>query len=301
MKCRSGSRGRPAAGPASHRPGWRGTTLLAAGVLAFALAGCTSARHAILPHAHNDYAHAHPLQDALANGFRSVEADVHLVHDTLFVAHDAEDIRPGRTLRALYLDPLVHRIEQGDLAAAADGAPFILLIDLKTRADTTYRAVHKLLKNYACCVTAFAGDTIRRRPLLVVISGNRPREAMRRQPVRYAAYDGRLQDLFAVEAAEFIPLISDNWNKYFTWQGKGPIPAPERRKLELIVRLAHRQGRLLRFWATPDTPSPERENVWRALRRAGVDLINTDDLPGLRRFLRGDGRPVPTAKHPLQN
>jgi hypothetical protein len=39
-------------------------------------------------------------------------------------------------------------------------------------------------------------------------------------------------------------------------------------------------GRLLRFWNTPNRPA-----VWRALREAGVDVIGTDDLLALRRFL----------------
>ncbi|HAP41392.1 MAG TPA: hypothetical protein DCQ94_16785, partial [Nitrospira sp.] len=36
----------------------------------------------------------------------------------------------------------------------------------------------------------------------------------------------------------------------------------------------------LRFWATPDRPE-----VWRVLRAAGVSVIGTDHLAALRRFL----------------
>jgi hypothetical protein len=38
----------------------------------------------------------------------------------------------------------------------------------------------------------------------------------------------------------------------------------------------------VRFWATP-----EKVAVWEELRAAGVDLINTDQLADLRRFLTG--------------
>ena len=48
-----------------------------------------------------------------------------------------------------------------------------------------------------------------------------------------------------------------------------------------IVRKAHQSGRMIRFWATPD-----RVSVWRELNEAGVDLINADNLSGLRQFLR---------------
>ncbi|MNC99749.1 hypothetical protein D3C83_181410 [compost metagenome] len=54
----------------------------------------------------------------------------------------------------------------------------------------------------------------------------------------------------------------------------------EKNKLENFVQRTHEQGRKLRFWATPDTPE-----VWRALQRANVDFINTDDLAGLQKFL----------------
>ena len=33
------------------------------------------------------------------------------------------------------------------------------------------------------------------------------------------------------------------------------------------------------------TPGPAREAIWQALVTADVDMINTDDLEGLRRFL----------------
>jgi hypothetical protein len=55
-------------------------------------------------HAHNDYEHERPLFDALDRGFKSVEADVWLVDGELLVAHDREDVKPGRTLESLYLD-----------------------------------------------------------------------------------------------------------------------------------------------------------------------------------------------------
>lgn len=47
---------------------------------------------------------------------------------------------------------------------------------------------------------------------------------------------------------------------------------------EADIRLV--DGRLRRFWNTPNRPG-----VWRVLREAGVDVIGTDDLLALRRFL----------------
>ena len=77
-------------------------------------------------HAHNDYEHERPLLDALSHGFTSVEADIYLVGGELLVAHDPEDVVPGRTLQNLYLDPLARRVRRqprhGLSAAAASSS-----------------------------------------------------------------------------------------------------------------------------------------------------------------------------------
>ena len=49
-------------------------------------------------------------------------------------------------------------------------------------------------------------------------------------------------------------------------------------------------SRKLRFWATPDRPGPARAALWRELLAAGVDLLNTNDLGGLRAFLTAGAR-----------
>ncbi|MFC3885756.1 hypothetical protein ACFOU2_20675 [Bacillus songklensis] len=55
--------------------------------------------------------------------------------------------------------------------------------------------------------------------------------------------------------------------------------------MNTIVSTAHANGQKVRFWATPDTASPQREAIWHELLKAGVDFINTDDLAGLQQFL----------------
>ena len=82
-------------------------------------------------HAHNDYEHARPLHDALDHGFTSVEADIWLVDGELLVAHDLEDVRPGRTLESLYLQPLTDRVRRlwGSTYPGLDGT-FQLLFDV---------------------------------------------------------------------------------------------------------------------------------------------------------------------------
>jgi hypothetical protein len=83
-----------------------------------------------------------------------------------------------------------------------------------------------------------------------------------------------------------VPLVSDNWTRHFKWRGVGEFPEEERAKLRGMVQRAHAQGRRLRLWATPDNPPG-----WKELHKAGVDLLNTDDLAGLGTFLRAQAGP----------
>ena len=236
-------------------------------------------------HAHNDYKHDRPLYDALAHGFSSVEADIFLVDDDLYVAHDRREITADRTLRLLYLDPLRERIRQNGGRVYPNGPEFTLLIDIKTAAVPTYKTLDKILAEYRDILTTFGPNGRSDKAVLAIVSGNRPFELMASQEVRYAGYDGRLTDLESDASLDLIPLISDNWTRHFTWNGTGRMPAKERRKLREIVQTAHKKGRRVRFWATPDSPSPAREAVWGELVSVGIDLINTDDLKGLQQFL----------------
>ena len=237
-------------------------------------------------HAHNDYEHARPLQDALDHGFTSVEADVWLVGGELLVGHDVTDLVPGRTLQSLYLDPLVQRVrEHGGEVYSGHDEPLQLLIDIKNTGAATYTQLDQVLSQYRRILTRYAGKRVVERAVSVVVSGDRPRALMEAQKVRLASYDGRLTDLGSGAPASFVPLISSNWNSTFTWQGVGEMPADQRAALHRISETAHANGQRVRFWATPDVPGAAREAVWAELLAAGVDHVNTDDLPGLRAYL----------------
>ncbi len=217
-----------------------------------------------LAHSHNDYEQPRPLLDALALGFDSVEADVWLVDGRLLVAHAAAQVQPGRTLAALYLDPLREWVKQ------PGRRPLILLIDVKTEAAATYAGLDAMLAKYPDLTPV----------VRFIVSGNRAREAMAAQADRRAMLDGRMEDLATGVPADLIPLVSDNWAKFFAWRGEGDFPAADRERLRQFVAQARARHRLLRFWNTPNHPA-----VWRELRAAGVDVIGTDDLLALRRFL----------------
>jgi hypothetical protein len=237
-------------------------------------------------HAHNDYEHERPLFDALDHGFTSVEADVWLRDGELLVAHDLVDTQPGRTLESLYLKPMASlaRSNGGSVYPHWNGQ-LQLLIDIKSEGSATYAAINDVLHEYRFMLTQWVEGRERKGAVEAVVSGNRSREDMLEQQVRLAGYDGRLSDLGSDLPSSFMPLVSDNWTRHFTWLGIGPMPAHEREKLHRLVDDAHAAGYRIRFWATPDRDSDAREAVWRELVAADVDHLNTDDLPGLRDFL----------------
>lgn len=242
--------------------------------------------HAPFPaHAHNDYNHERPLYDALENGFRSIEADVFSQGDSLYVAHNRRDIKPGRTLRELYLNPLAALMSSEDGIIFDSATPLILLVDIKDNGLATYNLLDRILNEYRAMLCSVTPEGYIQGRVMVVVSGNRPIEYMMNQTHRFAFVDGRLEDLSGEYSSQLMPLVSDRWTKYFSWMGKGEMPEKERAQLRRYVQQAHDKGRLIRFWATPDSPGKEREAVWTELLGAGVDLVNTDDLAGLREFI----------------
>lgn len=237
-------------------------------------------------HAHNDYEHDRPLFDALEHGFTSLEADVWLVNGELLVAHDLEDVDPDRTLESLYLDPLEKLVRgQGHSVYPKWEGSLQLLIDIKSEGEATYAAIEAELAEHRGMMSRYTNGHVKTGPVTAVISGNRPLATMQAQDQRYSFYDGRSADLASGMPAGLMPLVSDNWNRLFTWQGVGPMPELERARLHAYVAAAHAEGYRVRFWATPDQDGPARDAMWTELYEAGVDHINTDDLEALQEFL----------------
>lgn len=231
-------------------------------------------------HAHNDYEHDRPLFDALQNGFISVEADVHLKGESLLVSHDAPD-RNSKSLETLYLKPLdsLRRKNSGSIYGNSE-TPFFLMIDIKTNGEETFKTLINLLSKYSESLNT----PLRKGAVQIFISGNRPLDLIMNDPKHLTSIDGRPADLRKGFSATVMPVISDNYKNLISWNGLGSPSAKELDALKKLTAAVHAENKKLRLWNIPD-----QQNAWQLLLDCGVDLINTDNLPGLNLFLNSKG------------
>jgi alkaline phosphatase len=76
-----------------------------------------------------------------------------------------------------------------------------------------------------------------------------------------------------------MPMVSENFNKYLSWDGMGEPEEQELANLLQMIEMAHEQDKQVRLWAAPDTPA-----VWELLLDIGINLINTDHIHEFREF-----------------
>ncbi len=231
--------------------------------------------------AHNDYIHKRPLYDALENGFTNIEADVFLVGGKLIVAHICPYFKGNRTLETLYLKPLFERITQNHgKVYAGYNVPVTLMIDIKTNADHTYKALKPLLEKYRSILSCYENGALVNRAVTVVISGRKPVELIKMEKSRLAFIDKDLLEVSSDPVNDHVyNMASCKYSAALNWKGHTTIPASEKKKLCDLVERAHKIGARVRLWA-----SPEKKEVWDELLRCGVDLINTNQLITLRNY-----------------
>ncbi len=234
--------------------------------------------------AHNDYWHKRPLYDALDNGYTHIEADIYLRKGKLIVAHILPFLKKKKTLEQLYLKPLMDGINGTNKEMASTDFPIMLMIDIKSKAGKTYAELEKLLNKYRSMLTCYENGILINRKVTVVLTGHKPLKFLAGQQRRLAFID---DDLMKVYQDTISPAVyrtaSCKYSHMLKWTGTGRIPDSEKQRLCQYVTTAHKSGKKVRLWA-----SPENKAVWRELLNCGVDLINTNRLVALRNFLLSD-------------
>ncbi|KAL8376217.1 hypothetical protein RB595_007364 [Gaeumannomyces hyphopodioides] len=252
-------------------------------------------------HSHNDYWRKVPLFSALHAGCIGVEADVWLLgpasNDTLLVGHETAALQPNRTFRSLYVDPLVrilerqnpsHRFYNESRRGVFDVDPaqtLALLVDVKTDGAATWREVVRELEPLRSrgWLSRFDGGKVTYGPVTVVGTGNTPFDVLvANSTYRDYFFDAPLDQLGDDAGSKY-----DSTNSYYAsvqfgksigsaWFGE--LHPDQQRKLHEQVAAAHRKGLKARYWDLPAWPIHVRNGVWSNLAKAGVDLLNVDDL-----------------------
>ncbi|TLV03334.1 alkaline phosphatase [Dyadobacter luticola] len=235
-------------------------------------------------HSHNDYEQKIPFYSAYYQNFGSIEADVILRNDTLFVAHQQSDMQPDHTLSSLYLNPLSSVISTNkDKVFPGSDQGIQLLIDLKTSAAQTMPALVSELKKFEAMLAP-------KGPVKVVLSGNTPAPADFGKYPDFIFYDGRPDVKYSAAQLKRVGLISQSFPMYTKWNGKGILIEKDKKSIQDVIAQVHGQGKKIRFWATPD-----EINAWKMLMNLGIDYINTDHVEQLGTYLRARSKAEFTA------
>ncbi|MCJ1229737.1 Altered inheritance of mitochondria protein 6 [Toensbergia leucococca] len=142
-------------------------------------------------HSHNDYWRHVPLYSAISAGCIGVEADVWLFDKDLYVGHSTASLTRNRTLKTLYIDPLLdvlskqnpttyfHPYQNTNPHGVFDTNPsqtLVLLIDFKTDGPALWPFVHSALEPLRSrkYLTYLNGTELVHGPITVVGTGNTP-------------------------------------------------------------------------------------------------------------------------------
>ncbi|GAA4091586.1 hypothetical protein [Mucilaginibacter panaciglaebae] len=223
-------------------------------------------------HSHNDYANNTPFYKAYNNGFNSIEADIFLVDGTLLVSHSDKYLEPERTLKGMYLDPILYALRR-DTTRRLN-----LLIDVKDDHKKTLPALVKELKPLNAYLLSPENPNGR---LKILISGNRPVPSDYKDYPDILWFDDDLVYPHTQIEWDRVGQVSLNFENWSKWKGQGPIAEADRKRLKKTVDSVHTHtGKLVRFWGAPDT-----QESWDTQIGFGADIIGTDRIEQLAGYL----------------
>jgi len=237
-------------------------------ILAILLPLTLGAKQPVILHSHNDYVRTAPFWEAYSQHCTSIEADVFLQDGEILVAHNREDVSADKTLRKMYIEPIVSLFrENGGRMWNGSDDRLILLVDLKS--SDAMDGVVALAGEYP---DVFASEN----GVQIVISGGAPKPQDFDKYPRHIFFDGDFNAEgkidYTPEQLERIGMISTDFRRFSKkWNGKGKMIKPELDAVTGAIAAAHAVGKPIRFWDTP-----EGTTVYFTFWKLGVDIINTD-------------------------
>ena len=306
----------------SSIPGWEAPSITEDASAPFPIS-LTHNVNTLQCHSHNDYWRQVPLYEALHYGCTSVEADVWLMdmnkEDKLdfYVGHAPAALERQRTLRNLYINPLVRILDTMNsnstnarpigVFESSPTQPLVLLVDLKNNPFVAFEAFSAQLEPLRArgYLTYHNGTALVPGPLTIVTTGLTPYASILAQPStrRDIFFDAPLGDLRTITTTSPTESSADSedsqdYNVTTSFYASAslrkvlghPFPfllpgSPSSWQLERIhsvTRAAHERGLKVRWWDTPAWPIGRKERTWRILMREGADVLNVDDLKAAR-------------------
>ena len=223
-----------------------------------------------LIHSHNDYEQKQPFFAAYNLGFNSIEADLYIKDNELYVAHDWDKIMPENTFKHLYLEPLLAKIKDNKGFPYPNKKPLQLLLDLKKDGKEILKLLNSQMSDYK--------EDLRH--VTISISGDMPPPDEFQNFDEIFHFDGRQELIYSENAFKRVSLVSASFmdfGKY--WTGKTPLSDEVFQKINAFVEANHAKGKKVRIWATPNTTLG-----FETLKKLKVDFIGTDDLELLAKF-----------------
>jgi glycerophosphoryl diester phosphodiesterase len=221
-------------------------------------------------HSHNDYEQKQPFFAAYNLGFDSIEADLYLKDGELYVAHDWKNVSAERTLKSLYIEPLLAKIKENNGFPYPNKKPLQLLLDLKREGKEILKVLYTQLKPYEKEL----------RHVKIAISGDMPAPDEFQNYDKIFFFDGRKNLTYPKKSYKRVALVSASFldfGKY--WAGKEAINDETFQKIGTFVEEMHKKGKKVRIWGTPNTTLG-----FETLQKLKVDIIGTDDLELLAHF-----------------
>ncbi|PQE20577.1 Altered inheritance of mitochondria 6 protein [Rutstroemia sp. NJR-2017a BBW] len=256
-------------------------------------------------HSHNDYLHRVPLYEGLAAGCISTEADIWPRNNSLrngeldlLVSHTSKRLKETRTLRSLYLDPLMNILQrQNDNSSSTTAGVFsmspnaslTLLLDFKETDNITFDLVSQQLEpfravNWLTYWTPATGIT--ERPITIVATGSAPFDRIiSNSTYRDIFYDAPIDNLSNNQFhANNSYYASGSLRRAVGLAAFGHLTAKQEDTVRSQVQLAEGLGLKTRYWDTPSWPISFRNKIWSALEELGVRVLNVDDLTAATRW-----------------
>lgn len=228
-------------------------------------------------HAHNDYLHQKPFFEAYSLNYGMIEADIFIQNGELLVAHARKSIKSANTLSALYINPLLTKIKENNGRAYADGKKLRLLIDIKEDGDQALRLLETQLKpNRHLFGLKHNPDAVQ-----IIISGDMPKSVEFKNYDNIFYFDGRPKTEYSKKSFKRIALISTSILDFVKWNKAGIYNETEILKLRNFVDSVHSVGKMVRFWATPNTLTS-----FKTLTDLDVDVIGSDSLLLLANYFK---------------